>query len=650
MLTIYSATCTRDGNPCHECRKLKQQLPIACIQDRISQGVPESTPYKYLGMRRLIELLRRKDRQINELKLGSLNRNHKLEVLTTSNLDYKRFAMAVSQCNVPHINILVQSALRNKHGIRGIIQLLTRATLGTYRPAYTEEEHLISIVLYRLGGARVAEFAHAALGTPGLTTVRKHCITSILASAVFPKLDELTRNIESAYEHCTLTGKGRVGLVCMFDEIKVKEGLDWCPWTNSVIGLCREHSSSCPYTFHNLDDAQVICEELSEKRIHLGTEATVGAIGALTKSHQEYIARPFLISATCKSETAEQHADLLRLAWGACKEETSLIGGRVYCLASNGESRCGKALVALTEKSPLSAFSPIYPLLHDLHLLNMMVGDDDITSDKDYKHVMKRLRHAHLHPKGIRVGSTQITPSLLRRQLESASIPINRINNLLNVADKQDVTTMINLMQLIWSLSPPSSTDNPIHRQDRTALNRHSKLLRWLILPYINVELSLHDQLKCLSAAAHVAYVFFMHENMRSAYIPAALYRDIQIMVKNAYFCVAKAKLEDPDGKFFIVLLGTDRLEWIFGFIRAENGYNVNVSTYSLSNRVSGAVECHAILSQHLEWDRGPCRLRLQGISDTAGVEQKVDHINPASWKGNVHLANVHLASAWKAG
>src|SRR5260370_4073375 len=80
------------------------------------------------------------------------------------------------------------------------------------------------------------------------------------------------------------------------------------------------------------------------------------------------------------------------------------------------------------------------------------------------------------------------------------------------------------------------------------------------------------------------------------------------------------------------------------------NGYNMNVSTYTLSNHTSGAVECHAILSKHPEWDQGPHRLQLQGISDVAGIEQKVDHINPASWKGNVHVANVQLASAWRAG
>ncbi len=135
---------------------------------------------------------------------------------------------------------------------------------------------------------------------------------------------------------------------------------------------------------------------------------------------------------------------------------------------------------------------------------------------------------------------------------------VNHLNNILNVADKQYITTMFNLMQLIWTLTPPSPMDDPIHHQDWIALNQHLKLLRWLIHPYINVKLSLHEQLKFLSPTAHVAYVFFMHENTCLSYIPSTLYQDIQIMIKNAYFCVAKMKCDNPNGKFFLTLLGTD--------------------------------------------------------------------------------------------
>ena len=72
-------------------------------------------------MLRLIELLRQKDNQINTLKLHILNMNQKIDLLATSNLDYRRFIMAVGQCNIPHVNQLVQSALRKKHGINEII-------------------------------------------------------------------------------------------------------------------------------------------------------------------------------------------------------------------------------------------------------------------------------------------------------------------------------------------------------------------------------------------------------------------------------------------------------------------------------------------------------------------------------------------------
>ena len=120
--------------------------------------------------------------------------------------------------------------------------------------------------------------------------------------------------------------------------------------------------------------------------------------------------------------------------------------------------------------------------------------------------------------------------------------------------------------------------------------------------------------------------------------------------MKNVFFCIAKAKRDNPNGKFFIYQLGTDRLEWIFGWIRSENGSDVNVDIYSLSTRSASAVECNAILAEKPEWDRGPRRLKLQPVYDKGAIEGKVDHINTASWKGDVCLSNVDLRSAWMSG
>src|SRR5258708_12983517 len=91
--------------------------------------------------------------------------------------------------------------------------------------------------------------------------------------------------------------------------------------------------------------------------------------------------------------------------------------GRVYCLASDGEMRCGKALASLTECVHLSPSSTIYPFLQNLSLLNLMVRDDDITLNKDYKHVLKCFQHAHLCPNGVSIAYIIITPSILHSHL-----------------------------------------------------------------------------------------------------------------------------------------------------------------------------------------------------------------------------------------
>jgi hypothetical protein len=41
----------------------------------------------------------------------------------------------------------------------------------------------------------------------------------------------------------------------------------------------------------------------------------------------------------------------------------------------------------------------------------------------------------------------------------------------------------------------------------------------------------------------------------------------------------------------------------------------------------------------------------LHAVEDgNCDIHSKVDHINPASWQGNVHLASVHPLSAWNEG
>ncbi|KAH9975230.1 hypothetical protein BGW80DRAFT_1457549 [Lactifluus volemus] len=91
------------------------------------------------------------------------------------------------------------------------------------------------------------------------------------------------------------------------------------------------------------------------------------------------------------------------------------------------------------------------------------------------------------------------------------------------------------------------------------------------------------------------------------------------IMIKNVYFCVTKMKVDNPTDNFYLILLGTDRLETFFGLVRMAVGTDVNVDTLQLGSRVSGLIEVAAILAEHPEWDHGTHRLTLPVISQHDG-------------------------------
>ncbi|KAK2463010.1 hypothetical protein APHAL10511_004967 [Amanita phalloides] len=102
------------------------------------------------------------------------------------------------------------------------------------------------------------------------------------------------------------------------------------------------------------------------------------------------------------------------------------------------------------------------------------------------------------------------------------------------------------------------------------------------------------------------------------------------LMIKNAYFCVAKVKTWTPEGKFYLILTGTNRLEGTFGVTRTMSGMDHNCDIYQLANRLMN-------ISESIDDENG----------DISG---KIDHINPALWKGDVCVSNVLLITSWNLG
>src|SRR5260370_20060399 len=116
------------------------------------------------------------------------------------------------------------------------------------------------------------------------------------------------------------------------------------------------------------------------------------------------------------------------------------------------------------------------------------------------------------------------------------------------------------------------------------------------------------------------------------------------------FFCIAKEKVRDPNGKMYIILLRMDQLETSFSILCTMVGNNTNVDALQLSTRLSHVSEIQNILAAHLVWDCSPHRLKLPSWDELQMKSQHMDHVTPTLWKGDVTVNTVTLLMCWQDG
>lgn len=330
-------------------------------------------------------------------------------------------------------------------------------------------------------------------------------------------------------------------------------------------------------------------------------QATVIAACVLTEDPKEYVARPFVISGTCKTEDYEAQAKLLRLASSALICSQVDTGCQLYCIAMDGDSQRRHASALLTLTHDVENTSPIFKLLSPLPLFNLKCGEDDITMDFDWKHVLKWFQNTLLHQNGILIDNTSINIPILHKHLLLTGLAETKVSSMLAPNDKQDVVLMVQLLNAIAQLPQTAQpNDHPGSHASRRILQLLGHLYRNILEAYLETTLSLHEQLTRLSTAAHL--VLALYATYRGDFIPIQLFFDVMSMIKNAFMCVAKTQIDDPDGKFWLVLLGTDALKKVFGKVRTMVGNDTNADESQLANRIDGACECARILAAHPDW------------------------------------------------
>ncbi|KAH9851877.1 hypothetical protein C2E23DRAFT_886092 [Lenzites betulinus] len=548
------------------------------VKQRMINGMHENTPFRYHSFESTLEVLRRKNVQLEQLRFDKLNHARKYLSRAKSLDAYKRFVMSVSHSDLhARVHKVVSVARRNHMGIHAILDKLDRANRHLYSStSYDENDFQRSYLLWKLGGQRAADIGARSLGLPSLSATRQwDSIHPLIASPHAPTDAEMAQNLRGCLPllACSESDQPRppTAYVLLIDEIKLEERFRWDPATNTILGVCREHSELCSLEFRSREEIQVLGELLSAK------SATVIAVAELSDKHHEYAARPFVISGTCKREDAEEHAQLLRRVIRAVRLHIRASGGKLYSISSDGESRRCKALGLLTLCLDLSTSSPLYRLLAPLPLFNRLVGEEDIVCDKDWRHVLKRLRNTLLRAAPVHVNGCTITRPMIKRHLvEGLGLHSSTADSLLSPNDPQDVVLAFRLLNAIATLPPPPSNSTPMYHKARTALRLLGRVYSRLLQCYTDIKLSLREQLEQLSAVAHLLIVLYVHD--KGGFLPAILYLNVQLMIKNAYFCLAKILVHNPDaGALYIICLGTDALEKIFGLVRTMIGSDANV-------------------------------------------------------------------------
>ncbi|KAJ6603900.1 hypothetical protein B0H10DRAFT_1922985 [Mycena sp. CBHHK59/15] len=478
----------------------------------------------------LIDLLRSKSHQCRSSKLTRLNDLRALSSKMGQLDEHKQFVMAVASGKVERVAQLVRACLNNHVGIRGLVERYQRACEVVYNPkGFDEDDMMLGLLILRLGGARLAGIVHRAKGLPGISTLRSNTIIRPLrASPGMPTPKEIEANIDACAEgEPESTGPPViVHRILMFDEIAVEQRPQWDDKTNKIIGACRECSHRVSLELNTAADLKVFFQSLDDGDFHLATEATVAAFGALSKDPRIYSPRPCCISGTDKHETGAEHAKLIQklLDAGNNKRSRGNITYRTICVASDGEAKRGSALVYQTMTHDLSPESPIYLHLSSLELMNFLVGEDDLTCDKDYRHVVKTLRNLLMRLKGIRILGCVITPAILKQHLRANGHSEQQVHSYLNPNDRQDVYTGYQLLRALWSLPAASAVADPIFASARDALRMFGQLGYHLLMPYIYIELDLHQQLVHLSTAAHLLFLLYRDDNAGTSF-PSGILR-----------------------------------------------------------------------------------------------------------------------------
>ncbi|KAF8165794.1 hypothetical protein B0H34DRAFT_649313, partial [Crassisporium funariophilum] len=157
---------------------------------------------------------------------------------------------------------------------------------------------------------------------------------------------------------------------------------------------------------------------------------------------------------------------------------------------------------------------------------------------------------------------------------------------------------------------------------------------------FVDVEMSLAHQIQSISTFAHLITAMF--QKHKTSFLTSTLIADLQAIAKSTIFNTAQLQIVDPESRYYILFKGTDRLEGVFSHARTQ-GHAHNFDILQLAQKLSIGAKVNAIFQCYPDLD---CSHICRNLAKAQGV----DHVNPKSWIGDVHVKNVDSKAKYYTG
>ena len=129
--------------------------------------------------------------------LRGLNQAKKLLSKATVMSDRKHLLMAIANGKVSRVGRVLSIGLCHKKGTQGLLALYVAAAEGHYHPrSFTKEEDMKVLLLWKLGGNRIAQINHRASGAPSVSYLRsRSTMPPIVPLHIYPTVHEVQMNV-----------------------------------------------------------------------------------------------------------------------------------------------------------------------------------------------------------------------------------------------------------------------------------------------------------------------------------------------------------------------------------------------------------------------------------------------------------------------